>query len=78
MTNAIDTNIEQSTDRQELKATHESVSYLAGHILLTDGSPGTSEDVAELVAILASDPARHSIGIQVWQVWIVGLSHRCR
>jgi NAD(P)-dependent dehydrogenase (short-subunit alcohol dehydrogenase family) len=44
----------------------EPAEYPEGEIPLTDGEPGTSEEVAELVAFLLSDRARHITGTPVW------------
>jgi len=33
---------------------------------LTDGKPGTSEQVAQLVLFLASDASSHITGTEVW------------
>lgn len=63
---SIDTNIEASTDRQDLEEAREPVIYPEGYIPLTDGTPGTAEDVAELVAFLASDAAKHISGTEMW------------
>jgi NAD(P)-dependent dehydrogenase (short-subunit alcohol dehydrogenase family) len=40
--------------------------YPKGEIPLTDGKPGTAEDVAELIAFLVSDRAKHISGSPVW------------
>ena len=66
---AIETNIEENTEKQDVAKAREPVNYPAGRIPLTDGQPGTAEEVAELVAFLASDAARH---ITVTDVWIDG------
>lgn len=63
---AIDTNIDQSTDRQDLDKAQEPVEYPEGQIPLTDGKSGTSEQVAELVLFLVSDAASHISGTEIW------------
>ncbi len=63
---AIETNIEENTEKQDVAKAREPVNYPAGRIPLTDGQPGTAEEVAELVAFLASDAARHITGTEVW------------
>ena len=56
---AIQTDIESSTDRQDLDDAGEPVEFPEGEIPLTDGQPGTARQVAELVAFLGSDAASH-------------------
>ena len=63
---AIDTNIEESTEKRDLERAKEPAEYPAGEIPLTDGRKGTSEDVAALMLFLASDAARHITGTEVW------------
>jgi len=62
----IETNIEQSTQQKHLDAIREPVEFPAGAIPLTDGAPGTSEQVAQLVLFLASDAASHITGTEIW------------
>lgn len=63
---AIDTNIDQSTDLQDLDQAKEPVEYPEGQIPLTDGKSGTSAQVAELVLFLASDASSHISGTEIW------------
>lgn len=63
---SISTEIEESTDKQELEDAGEPVKYPAGSIPLTDGKPGRPEEVAELVLFLASEASRHITGTTVW------------
>jgi NAD(P)-dependent dehydrogenase (short-subunit alcohol dehydrogenase family) len=63
---AIDTNIEESTERRDLEKIQEPVEFPEGHIPLTDGKPGTSEQVAQLVFFLASDASSHITGTEIW------------
>lgn len=63
---AISTDIESSTERQDLEEVREPVEYPEGEIPLTDGKPGTSEQVAQLVLFLASDASSHISGTEVW------------
>jgi NAD(P)-dependent dehydrogenase (short-subunit alcohol dehydrogenase family) len=63
---AIDTDIEESTDRQSLKDARMPVEYPAGKIPLTGKEPGTSQQVAQLVGFLLSDAASHITGTEVW------------
>lgn len=63
---AIETNIEDNTEREDLEQIQEPVNYPEGKIPLTDGAPGQAEQVAELVLFLASDAASHITGTEVW------------
>ncbi len=63
---AIDTAIEASTEKRDVEREKEPVEYPAGQIPLTDGQPGTSEQVAELVLFLVSDASRHVTGTEMW------------
>ncbi len=63
---AIDTAIEASTEKRDVEREKEPAEYPAGQIPLTDGQPGTSEQVAELVLFLVSDASRHVTGTEVW------------
>lgn len=62
----IETNIEQSTEQKHLESIREPVEFPAGTIPLTDGAPGKSEQVAQLVLFLASDAASHITGTELW------------
>jgi len=63
---AIETNIEQNTEHRDLEAVREPVQYPQGDIPLTDGKPGSSEQVAQLVLFLASDASSHITGTETW------------
>ena len=63
---AIDTNIDQNTERRELDEIRQPVDYPEGQIPLTDGKSGTSEQVAQLVLFLASDNSSHISGTEIW------------
>ena len=63
---AIETEIEQSTERRNLERAKEPVTFPAGKIPLTDGKPGTPQQVAQLVLFLASDAASHITGTELW------------
>jgi len=47
-------------------AAQEPAIYPEGKIPLTDGRPGTPEQVAQLVLFLASDAASHITGTEIW------------
>ena len=63
---AIETQIEENTSQKDLESAKEPVEYPAGKIPLTDGEPGTSEQVAQLVSFLASDASSHITGTEMW------------
>jgi NAD(P)-dependent dehydrogenase (short-subunit alcohol dehydrogenase family) len=63
---AISTNIEESTEQRDLDEVREPVEYPEGSIPLTDGKPGSAEQVAQLVLFLASDAASHITGTEMW------------
>lgn len=63
---AIETNINQSTQRRDLEEIKEPVEFPEGQIPLTDGESGTSEQVAQLVLFLASDASSHISGTEMW------------
>ena len=63
---AIDTEITDNTEHRHLEAIKEPVEFAEGSIPLTDGKPGTSEQVADLVVFLASDRASHITGTPIW------------
>lgn len=62
----ISTEIEESTERENLAEVREPVIYRAGTIPLTDGEPGRAEEVTEVVLCLASADASHISGTAVW------------
>ncbi|MBD0370099.1 MAG: SDR family oxidoreductase [Pyrinomonadaceae bacterium] len=63
---AIETEISDSGEERELEKVREPVEFPEGEIPLTDGKPGTSEQVAELVLFLASDASNHISGTEIW------------
>jgi NAD(P)-dependent dehydrogenase (short-subunit alcohol dehydrogenase family) len=63
---AIDTRINDKTERRELEKIQEPVEFPKGKIPLTQGEPGKSEQVAQLVLFLASDAASHISGTEIW------------
>jgi NAD(P)-dependent dehydrogenase (short-subunit alcohol dehydrogenase family) len=63
---AIDTGIQQKTDKRDLEEIETPVEFPAGSIPLTGGEMGRPEQVAELAVFLASDAAAHITGTPVW------------
>ena len=63
---AIETSIDENTEKRAIEREKEPVDFPEGQIPLTDGKPGTSDQVADLVLFLASDAARHISGTEVW------------
>ena len=63
---AIETEIDENTKKRHIEREKEPVEYPEGEIPLTDGEPGTSEQVAQLVLFLASDASSHISGTEVW------------
>jgi NAD(P)-dependent dehydrogenase (short-subunit alcohol dehydrogenase family) len=63
---AIDTNINDNTEQRNLEEAQEPVIFPEGKIPLTDGEPGHSEQVAQLVLFLASEASNLITGTEVW------------
>lgn len=63
---AIRTEIDENTRSEAVEEAREPVSYPEGEIPLTDGEPGSADQVAKLVAFLASDDASHITGTEVF------------
>jgi NAD(P)-dependent dehydrogenase (short-subunit alcohol dehydrogenase family) len=63
---AIDSDIEDNTDKRNTEDARVPAHFPEGTVPLTRGRSGTPEDVAELVAFLVSDRARHITGTPVW------------
>lgn len=63
---AIESNIDENTERRHVEEEKEPVEFPEGEIPLTDGAPGKAEDVGDLVLFLASDASKHISGTEVW------------
>ena len=63
---AIETNIDDSTERRGIGDLHLPVEFPEGEVPLTGGPPGAAEQVAELIGFLASDAAAHITGTEVF------------
>lgn len=63
---AIESEIDENTEKQNLDEAREPADYPEGKIPLTDGKPGAAKDVGTLVLFLASDASRHITGTEVW------------
>lgn len=63
---AIETNIDENTERRDLEKVQIPVEFPESNQPLTGGDPGRSEQVAELVLFLASDASSHITGTEIW------------
>lgn len=63
---AISTSIDDNTQIRNREDAEVPVHFPEGDIPLTGGKPGQAADVAEVIAFLVSDRARHITGTPVW------------
>jgi NAD(P)-dependent dehydrogenase (short-subunit alcohol dehydrogenase family) len=63
---AIETEIWDNTDKRNVESVAIPVKWPEGQIPITGGKPGKSADVADVIAFLASDAARHVTGVPVY------------
>ena len=61
-----ETEIQENTEKEDLKKIKFPVEYPKGKIPLDGGKPATSMQVAELLLFLVSDAASHITGTQLW------------
>lgn len=62
----IETNIDSNTALRQEDQTVIPVIWPGGQVPITGGRPGKSSDVADVIAFLASDKARHITGSPIW------------
>jgi NAD(P)-dependent dehydrogenase (short-subunit alcohol dehydrogenase family) len=62
----IETDIGANTSLRKEDETAIPVVWPKGQVPITGGHPGRSEDVADVIAFLASDKARHITGSPIW------------
>jgi len=63
---AIDTLIDENTEKINTEKAEVPVEFPEGDIPLTKGEPGSAKQVADLILFLASDQASHISGTEVW------------
>ncbi|MEN3149866.1 SDR family NAD(P)-dependent oxidoreductase [Neorhizobium sp. IRAMC:178] len=62
----IETNIGENTNLRHEEETAIPVKWPQGQVPISDGKPGKSEDVAEVIAFLASDRSQHVTGTPIY------------
>lgn len=63
---AIDTEISDNTKKRNVESVRVPVQWPEGDIPITGGKPGSSADVADVIAFLASEAARHVTGVPIY------------
>ncbi|MCW1912947.1 SDR family oxidoreductase [Luteolibacter sp. GHJ8] len=63
---AIETNIDDSTERRALEGIHLPVEFPEGDVPLTGGQPGSADQVAQLIGFLACDASSHITGTEIY------------
>jgi NAD(P)-dependent dehydrogenase (short-subunit alcohol dehydrogenase family) len=62
----IATEIDDNTHKRDIEETKIPANFPEGEIPLSDGKPGTSADVADVIVFLSSDASRHVTGTAVY------------
>lgn len=62
----IESEIEDSTQKRDLDKIAPAVEYPKGAVPLTQGAPGSAEQVGNVVLFLASDLSNHVTGSEIW------------
>jgi NAD(P)-dependent dehydrogenase (short-subunit alcohol dehydrogenase family) len=63
---AVESDIEEHTEERDLEEIRHPAGVPDGVIPLTNGEPASSEQVAKLIAFLATDASDHITGTEVW------------
>jgi NAD(P)-dependent dehydrogenase (short-subunit alcohol dehydrogenase family) len=63
---AIDTNIDDSTERRDLEDLHLPVEFPYGDVPLTGGTPGNANQVAQAISFLLSGASSHISGTEIY------------
>ena len=63
---AIETEIDDNTQKKETERVQMPVEFPEGKIPLTKKEPGASDDVAQLMLFLVSEASKHITGTEVW------------
>ena len=63
---AIDTQIDDSTERRDMDGLHLPVDFPEGQVPLNDGDSGSSDQVADAILFLLSDAASHVSGTEIY------------
>lgn len=63
---AIETQIDDSTERRDIETLHLPVKFPQGDVPLTQGRPGKAEDVAGVALFLASEISGHVSGTEIY------------
>ena len=62
----IESDIEEATEKRDLEKIAPAVEFPEGAVPLTQGSPGSAEQVGNVVLFLASELSSHVTGTEIW------------